>query len=260
MNLPDTQASIPKIQIGINRVGIDNLKLPFIILTKNNKHQHTVADISCFVNLTPDKKGINMSRIPIVLQRFVETPLNSSMLINIAKEIKEYSEADLCHIIYKFPYFMTKNSPESNIPGIVHYMVEFNGIVSDNKDDIFEMKVQTIATTLCPCSKEMSKQNAHNQKCYIDISVKSNDWIWIEDIVEIAENSSSCEIYSVLKRPDEKYVTDKMYENPKFVEDVVRDAYVKLSKLDNITSFEVSALADESIHLHSAFAKLKGTI
>lgn len=255
-NLPDIQQTYPEIAQYINRVGITNLKLPVYILQKDGSHQHTVADISCYIDLESDKKGINMSRIPIAINKFQKTNLTSSILQEIAEHIRIKTEAKTCQLIYKFPYFITKLAPVSKEPGMVHYNVVFNMIVSETEKK-FTFSVDSICTTLCPCSKEISYANAHNQKCYINITVETIDWIWIEDIINIAEESSSCPIYSILKRTDEKFVTEKMYENPKFVEDVVRTAYIKLINNDKISSFIVEATADESIHMHSAFAKIE---
>ena len=256
VNLPDVQACEAPVAIAINRVGIDSLKLPIYIDEKKGGQQHTVAEVSCYVDLPADKKGINMSRLPIAIHKFVKDQLNGDLLLKIADHIRIKSEADVCELTYKFPYFMTKHAPVSHEPGTLHYMVEFNAVVSETEQK-FRFSVQSIATTLCPCSKEMSEANAHNQKCYITIDVNTDGWVWIEDIIQIAEESASCEIYSVLKRPDEKYVTDKMYENPRFVEDVVREVYKRMSCVDNIKGFVVEAAADESIHMHRAYAKLE---
>lgn len=255
--LPDVQADKSNIEIAINRVGITNLKVPIYIKTQNKHDQHTVAEVSCFVDLKSDKKGINMSRIPIAINHFLDDTLSGDNIYNIAKYIMEKSEAEECQLIYKFPYFIRKESPVEKKPGLVYYDVEFNGVIDKYNNWDFTFSVTAICTTLCPCSKEISYSNAHNQKCYIKITIKPSSWVWIEDIIKIAEDSSSCEIYSVLKRADEKYVTEKMYENPRFVEDVVRYGYQKLNKLTNIRSFIIEATADESIHMHNAYAKLE---
>lgn len=257
--MKDVQAEKSNINIGINRVGIDNLKMPMFISKKEGGHQHTVADVSCYVDLRPELKGINMSRLPIAIHKFSTDVLDSNLICKIAEHIRIKSEAEYCQLVYSFPYFIKKYSPVNGEPGLVYYNVTFDALAGPDETE-FKFKVTTIATTLCPCSKEISDSNAHNQKCYITIEVKPSKWIWIEDIISIAEKSSSCEIYSVLKRPDEKFVTEQMYANPRFVEDVVREAYSQLSNMNGVCEFVVEAAADESIHMHRAYAKLEGVL
>lgn len=256
INLPDVQCLTSPHHIAVNRVGITDLILPVFMLKKDGGNQHSVANISCYVDLEADKKGINMSRLPIGIHQFTDEVLNGSLIQKIADDIRKNSEATLCQLIYKFPYFIKKESPINKESGIVHYDVEFNTITTEELKT-FSISITTIASTLCPCSKSMSEKNAHNQKCYIKINIECLDWVWIEDIIQVAEESASCEIYSILKRADEKYVTDKMYENPRFVEDVVREAHSRLIKMNNIKRFSVEAWADESIHMHKAYAKIE---
>lgn len=255
--LPDVQADKPLIGIAINRVGVTDVKVPVYIKKQEGGHQHTVADVSCYVDLKSDKKGINMSRIPIAITKFLQETLSGENIKHIAQHIMQKSEAEECQLIYKFPYFVTKLSPVAKEPGVVHYDVEFNGTIDKDENWDFTFSINAICTTLCPCSKEISQANAHNQKCYIKITVNTSGWVWVEDVINIAETSSSCEIFSVLKRPDEKFVTEEMYNNPRFVEDVVREVYQRMVKLENVKSFTVEATADESIHMHKAYAKLE---
>lgn len=254
--MKDVQAEESKVKVEITQVGIKDFKLPIKIASKDGSYQQTVADIDCFVDLDADKKGINMSRLPITLSQFTDV-LDADKIQNLAKQVKEKSEARQCRLIYKFPYFVKKLSPVNNVEGLVYHTIMFDVIASDDINR-FKFKTTTIATTLCPCSKEISENNAHNQKCFITIEVEPTSWVWFEDIINIAENSASCEIFSVLKRPDEKYVTEQMYAQPRFVEDVVREAYIQLVGMNKLKSFTVEALADESIHMHKAYAKIKG--
>jgi len=257
MELPDVQMSKSNIEIELNRVGITDLKMPIIISQKVGGNQNTVAKVSCFVNLDKFKKGINMSRIPIGLNKFINATLNSNVIAEVAENIRISSEAKVCELIYEFDYFIMKQSPVNKEPGLVDYHVTFTGIKSED-DYKFKFKIRTIATTCCPCSKEISVYNAHNQKCFIEIECVTNGFVWIEDVIKIAEDSASCEIFSVLKRPDEKYVTERMYENPKFVEDVARTCYDKLINSDlNIEKINIRIEADESIHMHRAIAILE---
>jgi len=253
--LPDVQYTSPKHEIRINRVGINSVELPIFVSMKNGGVQHSVAKVDCYVDLAAHLKGTNMSRLIIGLQKFVGQQLNGRLISNIAENIRISAEADTCEVSYRFPYFIQKLAPVSKEPGILPYHVCFTGI-KEKDGFIFKLGVKVLATSLCPCSKEISKYGAHNQKALIEIivTVKENEFIWIEDLIEIAEKSSSCEIYSVLKRIDEAVVTENAYENPKFVEDIARSVYAKLSDIDNIDKFKVIVESDESIHVHSAVA------
>lgn len=258
MDLPDIQNSIPEIQIALNRVGITDLQLPIYILQKDNKIQHSVAKIDCFVDLDSNLKGINMSRIPIALHKYLDSPISGKLIHSISENIRLNSNAEVCQLIYSFPYFIQKFSPISKEPGLVIYPVKFNVTKSFNSA-IFEVSVITTTTSLCPCSKEISEYGAHNQKCLIEITCQMDieNYIWIEDIISIAETSASCEIFSVLKRVDEKYITEQAYENPCFVEDITRNCYKKLINLKYISKFKIEVTSDESIHNHKAYAQLK---
>ncbi|MFW6247442.1 MAG: GTP cyclohydrolase FolE2 [bacterium] len=252
--IPDIQKTESNIRVPIERVGITNFKIPIYICKKGGGYQHTVADIDAFVDLKY-KKGINMSRIPIGIQKFINYQLDSNIVENVAEYIRNKSEAEKSRIIYKFPYFINKLAPISKEPGMIHTTVVFD--LTKTKDNTeFWLSVETNATSLCPCSKEISEYSAHNQKSSIkiDINPHPTKFIWIEDIIELAERNSSCEIYSVLKRPDEKYVTEKAYENPKFVEDMIRGCYLELEQNEDIRNFRIEVQNFESIHQHHATA------
>ena len=252
--LADIQESKSDFNYPIERVGITDFKLPIYIDKKGGGIQHTVANINVFVDLKADNKGINMSRLPIALQKFSNQKLNANIIIDIADYIINKLEAEQCQIIYNFPYFSTKIAPVSKEPGVTHNNIIFNLSKGDNSK--FWMTVDTNVTSLCPCSKEISNNSAHNQRSAINISIhpKPNEFIWIEDVIQIAENNASCEIYSILKRPDEKYVTEKAYDNPKFVEDIVRGCYSELSENQKIKDFRIEVHNYESIHQHNATA------
>jgi GTP cyclohydrolase I len=253
--LPDMQYTTPAHEIRINRVGINSVELPVYVSMKNGGVQHSVAKVDCYVDLAANLKGTNMSRLIIGLQKFVGQQLSGKLISSIAENIRISAEADTCEISYSFPYFVQKLAPASQEPGILPYHICFTGIKT--KDNYtFRLGVKVLATSLCPCSKEISEYGAHNQKILIDIVVqgKENSFIWIEDLIEVAEASASCEIYSVLKRMDEKVVTERAYNNPMFVEDIARAVYDKLDKMENVEKFKVSAESDESIHAHNAVA------
>ena len=254
-SLPDIQYTKPKYPIKINRVGINTVELPIFVSMKNGGVQHSVAKVDCYVDLAAHLKGTNMSRLIIGLQKFVGQQLSGKLINSIAENIRISAEADTCEVSYRFPYFIQKVAPASNEPGILPYHICFTGIKT--KDSFtFRLDVKVLATSLCPCSKEISEYGAHNQKALIDISIqaKENAFIWIEDVVDIAEASASCEIYSVLKRIDEKVVTERAFNNPKFVEDIVRSVYDKLSEIEDVEKFKIIVESDESIHAHNAVA------
>jgi GTP cyclohydrolase I len=269
MNIPDVQNQEPLVHVKLNRVGITNLSLPIFVQKQLACTQHTVANIDCFVDLPKDKRGINMSRIPEAIHEHILTPLNYNVLDSMALSIMEANEADICQIIFRFPYFLEKEAPISEKKGLVSYDIEFD--LTKRKVEMgtdvmiltsdFKLGVGVLATTCCPCSQAISEGGAHNQKCRINIKVlcAPDAWVWIEDLIEVAEKSASCEIYSILKRPDEAFVTNKMNENPRFVEDVTREAYQRLMKIKGIQRYWIEVISDESIHIHKAFARVEGS-
>lgn len=270
--LPDMQCSASSHRVGIHRVGIEDLKLPIFISDNANGKQHTVADVSVFVDLAEEIKGTHMSRLAIGVQKFLNHQLNSDVLEQICEYTRNKCEAETAEVIYTFPYFINKVAPVSKEPGLVHCDVRFDVITkkynpcivyADNNkikeqgySSEFIMTVETTATSLCPCSKQISEQGAHNQRSKIKITCAPKGFVWIEDIIKISESSASCEIYSVLKRVDEKYVTEKAYANPAFVEDIVRHCYHLLSKREDIAWFDIEVRNEEAIHTHNAYARI----
>jgi len=253
MTLPDVQNTKSNHNVYLEDVGITDLKLPISVLQKTGGLQNTIADFSCFVDLDASVKGISMSRLLEVLHDYTYRPLNSNVVIEITKKIRQKSESNKCKLEVRFPYFLRKSAPVSNKSGYIHYNL---GLLCNNikKKVSCQYYVGVYATSLCPCSKEISDNSAHNQRCYIEVTFETNDWVWFEDIITITENSASCEIFSILKRPDEKYVTENAYNNPLFVEDIARNVYVNLDEIKEINSFNIKVSSDESIHLHKAVA------
>lgn len=255
--MKDIQNTIPNHNFPIHRVGITGLKLPIYILEKTGKVQHSVADINCFVDLDSDLRGTHMSRITIGIQKFINQQLRKSLMEDIVDYIKSNCEAKACQLIYTFPYFVQKLAPVSKEPGLIHYNTTFD-LTKDNGNTVFIISVESTATSLCPCSKEISDVGAHNQRSKIKIICESkpDEWVWIEDLIESAEKSSSCQIYSSLKRTDERFVTEHAYNNPKFVEDTVRELYNNLKENQNIKWFKIIVENEESIHTHNAYAMI----
>ena len=255
-DLPDMQCTASNHNIAIHRVGIEDLKIPIFLSQQNGGQQNTVADVDVFVDLKEEVKGTHMSRLAIGVQKFIQHQLNAEVLKEICEYTRIKAEAEEAQIIFKFPYFIKKIAPVSKEPGIIHCNVVFDVTTSKSTEPVFIMTVETIATSCCPCSKEISDNGAHNQRSKIKITCCPTNFVWIEDIVKIAESSSSCEIYSVLKRGDEKYVTEKAYDNPVFVEDIVRHCSYLLDE-KTIRWYEVEVRNEESIHTHNAYAMIR---
>ena len=256
VDLPDMQKSNSCINLPIQRVGITDLRMPIYISEKGGGQQHSVANVDVFVDLDGCSKGTHMSRLAIGVQKFMNQKLNMDLLADIAKYIQNKLDAKTAEIIYRFPYFIQKIAPESKEPGLVYHDIIFDVTVNDETK--FEMSIETTATSLCPCSKEISESSAHNQRSKIKLTVipKNGAFVWIEDLIEISENCASCEVYSALKRVDEKHVTERAYNHPKFVEDMVREIYQALANRDDLEWYMVEVTNEESIHQHNAFARM----
>jgi GTP cyclohydrolase I len=249
----DIQNQLDERNIPINKVGIKNLRYPITVRDRKNGFQHTVANIDMFVDLPGRYKGTHMSRFVELLHLF-RPEISLQKFSQILKKMKEHLDARCAHVEVTFPYFMEKKAPVSDSYGLLDYTCRIIGSSdpTDKVDLISEVIVPI--TSVCPCSKEISDVGAHNQRGEVRLSTRFKKFIWMEDMIELVESCASCEIYSVLKRVDEKCVTERGYNNPKFVEDVVRDVAAKLNQDDNITWFSVSAENFESIHNHSAYA------
>lgn len=259
--LPDIQTTADTRGIAIEQVGICDLSFPITVLDRENLKQQTAARISMSVSLPHHFKGTHMSRFLEILSRH-QGEITMRTIPEILRELKQRLDAESAHMEVEFPYFILRNAPVSGLSAPMEYRASFiaesNG-VSDN----FLLRVQVPVTTLCPCSKEISEYGAHNQRGYVTITVRprkfEEQWelIWIEEVVEIAERSGSAPLYPILKRTDERHVTMQAYDNPVFVEDVVRNAAGFLAKDERIGWYEVRAVNQESIHNHSAFAVVR---
>jgi GTP cyclohydrolase I len=255
--LVDVQNMYDSRKIEIDKVGVKGVKYPIVVLDKANGFQHTVAAIDMYVNLPHNYKGTHMSRFLEILHEN-QSMINMKNLPNILTQMKKRLNAESTHLEVKFPYFIKKEAPVSKAPGYLEYNCGFLGSM-DEAGTVKEFTVSVLVpiNTLCPCSKEISDHGAHNQRGVARVDVRFRKFFWIEDLIELVETCASSGIYSVLKREDEKYVTEKAFENPKFVEDVVRDIAEALSKDANFTWFAIEAENFESIHNHSAYAYLE---
>ncbi len=243
-------------KIPIDKVGIKGLKYPVKVLDKTRGLQSTVAQINMYVDLPHQCKGTHMSRFVEILHLF-RTQVSLESLTNVLEDMKKILGAKSSHIEITFPYFIEKKSPETSSKGLMDYTCSIIGSSNGKKNTDIVLTVAVPVTSVCPCSKEISDYGAHNQRGEVLVSTRFNKFIWIEEIVQLVESCASCEIYSVLKREDEKYVTEKAYNNPKFVEDIARDVSKALMKDENITWFSLSAENFESIHNHSAYAYIE---
>ncbi len=262
--LPDIQASGDKRGIAIDRVGISDLEYPIQVMDAEGNAMPVSAKISMSVHLPHHFKGTHMSRFLEVLSKH-EGEVTMRTLPDILHDLKSRLDAESAHIEVGFNYFITKKAPVTGMPAKVRCHCTFIGESNGSKDD-FTLRVETPVTTLCPCSKEISARGAHNQRGYVTTEVtpaRKEDGSWefilIEDLVGVAERSGSAPIYSLLKRPDEKHVTEEAYDNPVFVEDVVRNAAAILRDDPRIASFTVKTVNHESIHDHNAFAVVRSS-
>jgi len=256
--LPDIQKSRDRRGVAIDKVGVCDLSFPITVLDQENQRQQTAAIISMSVSLPHHFKGTHMSRFLEVLCRH-QGEVTMRTLPAILHELKERLESNAAQIEVDFSYFLTRKAPVSGSAAPMDYRCTFIG-ESNGKFDDFLLRVKVPVTTLCPCSKEISDYGAHNQRGTITLTVrpqrKNGLWelIWIEELIAIAEQSASAPVYPLLKRPDERHVTMLAFNNPVFVEDVVRNVAKLLSKEKRIAWFEIRAVNQESIHNHSAFA------
>ena len=242
--------------IRIDKVGIKNLRYPIRVRDKRDGYQTTVASISMYVDLPHKDRGTHMSRFVEMLHLLqLEVSLkNFSVLL---KEMKAHLNAASAHIEVVFPYFIEKKAPMSSSPGLMDYTCSIIGHSDPEGNVDLVSKVIVPISSVCPCSKEISDYGAHNQRGEVKLKTRFKKFIWLEDMIGLVEKCASCDVYSVLKRIDEKHVTEKGFANPKFVEDVVRDIAQSLQEDKNITWFSVSAENFESIHNHSAYAYIE---
>ena len=254
-DLKDTQNEPDKRQIAIDRVGVKALRYPVEIKDKENRSQNTVATVSLAVDLPHHYKGTHMSRFVEVLNAHGPS-VGVRDISQIPLELIERLDAQKSHIEFRFPYFIEKPAPVSGSPGMMDYEVTFE-VNAEGEDIDFAVRVEVPVTTLCPCSKAISDRGAHNQRGIVSFAVRFARPIWIEDLVRLVEDCASCELYSLLKRTDEKHVTEEAFDNPVFVEDLVRAVAERANANDQITWYRVEAENFESIHNHNAWAMIE---
>jgi GTP cyclohydrolase IB len=253
--IEDVQGRADSRRIPINKVGIKDVYHPVRVKDRASGEQHTIANFNMYVALPHDFKGTHMSRFVEVLHRN-EREISVESFRDILTEMTEKLDAKSGHIEMEFPFFVMKKAPVSGVESLMNYQASLIGELHDGKSDLW-IKVVVAATSLCPCSKRISDYGAHNQRSHITIKARIDGHMWLEELIDIAEDEASCEVYGILKRPDEKYVTERAYDNPKFVEDIVRDVAVRLNNEARVRAYVVEAENFESIHNHSAYALIE---
>jgi GTP cyclohydrolase I len=252
--MPDIQSTKDQRNIAIDRVGVKDVVYPLRLRTRDGGEQHTVATINMYVGLPHHKKGTHMSRFLEVLNAQTAEALTPERIPHVTKAIADRLDAESAHFECSFTYFVKKLAPVTGTPGLMDYKVTFECTTNGTSD--FLMKVSAPAASLCPCSKEISEYGAHNQRCRIEAKVRFSGTMWIEELIDILEKAASCPVFATLKRPDEKFVTEAAYDNPKFVEDIIRDLAVALEDEKRVTFYEISSENFESIHNHNAYAQI----
>ncbi|MEI2783832.1 MAG: GTP cyclohydrolase FolE2 [Candidatus Competibacter sp.] len=255
VHIPDVQNSADTRRLAINKVGIKDIRHPVKVRDRSGGEQHTIAMFNMYVNLPHNFKGTHMSRFVEILNvpgREISVDSFKDMLTEMTGRL----EAEAGHIEMTFTYFVDKAAPISGVRSLMDYEVTFVGEIRAGRPAM-DLKVVVPVTSLCPCSKKISKYGAHNQRSHVTVNVRTRGFIWIEDLIDLVEKEASCELYGLLKRPDEKYVTERAYENPKFVEDMVRDIAAKLNRDERVAAYSVESENFESIHNHSAYAMIE---
>ena len=249
--LKDIQAQSDERKVGIRKVGVKDLRYPITVLDRQSEKQHTVASMNMYVDLPHHDRGTHMSRFVEVLERH-KLKLWPSSLDEILNDMRSTFECETAHIDITFPYFIRKAAPVSGIKSLMEYTCRLEA----ERDGHLAMwfSVDVPVTNLCPCSKEISDYGAHNQRGIIHLRVHTRHFIWYEELIEMAESSASSPLFTILKRQDEKYITEKAYDNPRFVEDAAREVAIQLKADQRIDQFRVEVENYESIHNHSAYA------
>jgi GTP cyclohydrolase I len=253
--IADVQSSHDNRQITIDKVGIKDIRHPVRVKDRSEGEQHTIATFNMYVELPHNFKGTHMSRFVEILNQH-EREISIKSFHDMLEEMGERLEAETGRIEMSFPYFINKKAPVTGVESLMDYQVSFNGEIEKGETSI-ELKVIVPVTSLCPCSKKISDYGAHNQRSHVTVTIRANSFIWIEELIEMVEKQASSELYGLLKRPDEKFVTEYAYDHPKFVEDMVRDVAATLNADARVDAYIVESENFESIHNHSAYALIE---
>jgi GTP cyclohydrolase I len=253
--IEDVQSRSDTRNIPINKVGIKDIRHPVRVRDRSVGEQHTIATFNMYVNLPHNFKGTHMSRFVEILHQH-EREISVKSFKDMLAEMTERLEAQSGHVEMRFPYFVAKKAPVSGVESLMDYEVTFIGEIHNGVPQLM-VKVIVPVTSLCPCSKKISDRGAHNQRSHVTLTARIEEFVWIEELIDIVEQEASCELFGLLKRPDEKFVTERAYDNPKFVEDMVRDVAARLNSEARISYYIVESENFESIHNHSAYALIE---
>lgn len=253
--IADVQGRSDERRIPINKVGIKDIRHPVCVKDRSQGQQSTIATFDMYVDLPHEFKGTHMSRFVEILNSH-EREISISSFEDMLAEMTERLGSDSGHIEMRFPYFVNKSAPVSGVESLLDYDV---ALVGERHGEETQIRIRVVVpvTSLCPCSKSISERGAHNQRSHVTVEVLTEGFVWIEELIELVESEASCELYGLLKRPDEKFVTERAYDNPKFVEDMVRDVAARLNSDDRIVAYTVASENFESIHNHSAYAMIE---
>jgi len=255
VSIIDVQGSPDVRRLAIDKVGIKDIRHPVAVRDRSGSPQHTVGRFSMYVHLPHDRRGTHMSRFVEILNN-LEEPLSVAAVRTLLKRIGATLHSDAVYLEVKFPYFITKQAPVSGVASLMDYDVTLTATL-DGQDSAVDIKVVVPITSLCPCSKQISDYGAHNQRSHVTLGARIDDQLWIEDLIALVEEQASCEIYGLIKRPDEKFITERAYDNPKFVEDLVRDIAARLNADPRVLAYTIESENFESIHNHSAYALIQ---
>ena len=253
--IEDVQNRADTRNIPINKVGIKDVRHPVRVGDRSNGEHHTIANFNMYVNLPHNFKGTHMSRFVEILHQH-EHEISVKSFKQMLSEMTERLEAGSGHIEMNFPYFVSKKAPVSGVESLMDYDVTFIGEIHDGEPEM-RIKVVVPVTSLCPCSKKISDYGAHNQRSHVTVTARIDEFVWLEELIDVVEQEASCELFGLLKRPDEKNVTERAYDNPKFVEDMVRDVAARMNEDDRVSYYVVESENFESIHNHSAYALIE---
>lgn len=252
--LPDIQETKDERNIPIDKVGVRCVKFPIVVLDRADERQHTIGNFTLTVDLPSHFKGTHMSRFLEVLNEHCKE-ISVDALPVLLKKLCEKLNAERSHVEVRFPFFMVKAAPVTGKKGMMEFECGFDA--EYNGEYKVVMLARVPVTTLCPCSKEISARGAHNQRGWVSVRVETNKHVWLEEMIEVIEGAASCALFPVLKRPDEKWVTEHAYDNPRFVEDMVREIAVAFDADGRYVKYEIEVENEESIHSHNAYAFLK---
>lgn len=254
-SIADVQGTADSRQLAIDKVGIKDIRHPVVIRRRDGSDQHTVARFNMYVDLPHQFKGTHMSRFVAILNEH-EEHITVASFQKMLTEVTDRLDAERGHVDMSFRYFLGKKAPASGVESLMDYQVDFLG-ERTGEENVITVKVTVPVTTLCPCSKAISEYGAHNQRSHVTVTARLGGFIWVEELIEMVEAQASSELYGLLKRPDEKAVTERAYDNPKFVEDITRDIAAELTNDKRIEWYRVESENFESIHNHSAYAMIE---